>query len=92
MAVFTRGSGGGSSAPATSRAELLTVTALNTVSALTAAPNVTKQVKLNVNGQIVSSLASPATFSVAGTTITWSAVNAGYSLVTTDSVVAEYDI
>lgn len=77
---------------ATSRAELLTVTALNTLSALTTAPNLTRQIKINVNGQMVSSLLSPAPFTVAGTTVTWNAVNAGFSLATTDQVVAEYTV
>ena len=32
-----------------------------------------------------------AAFSVSGTTITWSASNAGYSLQTTDNVIAFYE-
>ena len=74
------------------RAEAVSVTATDTLAALTQAPNTSKQITLNVNGQIVSSLMSPAPFSVAGTAVTWSAVNAGFSLATTDKVVANYQL
>ena len=73
-------------------AELLTVTATDVLSAVSVAPNTSKQIKLNVNGQIMSSLVTPAMFTVSGTTVTWSPVNAGYSLQTTDKVVIEYTV
>jgi hypothetical protein len=72
------------------KAELLIVTATNTLSAVSTAPNTAKEIVLIVNGQDMSSLASPAPFTVAGTAVTWSSVNAGYSLATTDSVVIHY--
>jgi len=84
-------SGGGS----TVRSERLTVTATNTFSALTVAPtsatNIILIVGLNGGGESVNPFGgAAAAFSVSGTTITWSAVNAGYSVPTTYQVTAVY--
>ena len=67
--------------------EVLTVTALNTVSDLTKTP--TGTVKLFVNGQAVSSLTTA--FTVVGKAITWNATNSGYALRTTFEVIASYN-
>jgi hypothetical protein len=64
--------------------QLLTVTALNTLS-LMSFPYTTGPVSLNVNGQVISSLLGA--FTVAGTGITWLPAVAGYNLATTDRVV-----
>jgi hypothetical protein len=72
-------------------AELLTVTATNTVSALSKTPDLTANVQLVVNGQSVDNFGGAnAPFSVSGKNITWNAVNAGYILETTDRVIARY--
>lgn len=71
--------------------ERLTVTAPNTVSDLTETPDVVANIILYVNGVAVDTFGGgSAAFSVAGSTITWSAVNAGYGLATTDVVLAQY--
>jgi len=71
--------------------ERLTVTAPNTVTDLTETPDVVANIILFVNGIAVDSLGGgSAAFTVAGSTITWSAVNAGYALATTDVVLAQY--
>lgn len=70
--------------------ELLTVTALNTLSALTNTP--LGAVTLLVNGLAEVSVGSPTPFTVSGTAITWNATNATYSLETTDQVIAIYQI
>lgn len=71
-------------------AAALTVSGVNTLSALALAPKAGTEVKITVNGQVLSSLSASPAFTVAGTAITWSATNAGYSLATTDVVVANY--
>lgn len=67
--------------------EVLTVTALNTVSDLTKTP--TGSVKLFANGQMTSSLTNA--FTVVGKVITWNATNAKYALLTTFEVIASYN-
>ena len=70
--------------------EQLTVTATNTVSNLAKNPSSTT-LWLEVNGQIIDSFGGgSAQFSVASKVVTWSAVNAGYAMETTDRVVARY--
>jgi hypothetical protein len=74
-----------------SKFEKLTVTALNTLSALTIAPSSTTAIKLEVNGKTENPFGGAnAAFSVSGTAVTWSATNAKYSLKTTFDVVAFY--
>ncbi len=80
---------GASSIPKT---EKLTVTALNTVSSLSLAPNVPANVKLIVNGKTEFATGASPAFSTSSTAVTWSASNAGYPLETTDSVYASYYI
>lgn len=72
--------------------ERLTVTGVNVLSALSTAVKAGTVSKLSVNGQVLSSLGgASAPFSVAGTAVTWSATNAGYSLVPgVDVVDVEY--
>lgn len=72
--------------------EKLNVTATNTVSALAKTPTANTNVFLIVNGKHENAFGGgSAAFSVATKTITWSAVNAGYSLLTTFDVVAFYE-
>ena len=77
-------------AAASNKTEALTVTATDTLSALSMSYVAGGMAELNVNGQVVD--ISTTAFSIAGTVVTWSAANAGYSLETTDSVVATYAI
>jgi len=81
-------SGGGGSI---NKYEKLTVTALNTLSALTIAPTSGTTIQLIVNGKNENAFGGgSAAFGVSGTTITWSATNALYSLKTTFDVAAFY--
>lgn len=74
----------------TERGELLTVTALNTLSNLNFTPLST--LRLIVNGQEYDTFGgSSAAFSLSGLTIIWSATNAGFSIDVTDRVVARYN-
>lgn len=69
--------------------EQLTVTAPNTLAHTANAPNgIFTQLIVNA-GTYLSVGTSPA-FSVSGNTITWSSANAGFSLATTDTVIALY--
>ena len=70
--------------------ELLTVTSLNTLSALTTAYLGTGTLVLVVNGVLVDNLDSPVALTATGTAVTWNATNAGYNLNTTDNVIAFY--
>lgn len=75
----------------TPRAELLTVTALNTVGNLSFAPASNAVVNLFVNGESFDTFGGAnAPFSISGQAITWSATNARMALETTDRVVARY--
>lgn len=69
--------------------EAIAVTATNTLAALSFTPLASSLV-LIVNGKTEHCLDSPAPFTFSGTSITWSAANAGYALATTDKVVAVY--
>ena len=81
----------GAAAGSQTYSELLTVTALNTLSALTRTPNVAANLFLIINTAIYSTFGgATAAFSVAGKTITWSAANARFNLETTDRVIATY--
>lgn len=70
--------------------EQLTVTALNTLSALSKTPVSSTAVLLFINGVAYSPVGGSAPFSVSGKTITWSSANAGFDIETTDRVVAGY--
>jgi hypothetical protein len=71
--------------------ETLTPTALNTLPALSATPKSGSILKLYVNGQMVDSAAgSGLTYS--GTAVTWTAATVGFSVTTTDRVIAEYQV
>lgn len=74
--------------------EQLTVFSLNTLSQLANTPSDVNKVELIVNGQAVDALGgTSAAFKVTGgVNITWTAANAGYSLETTDRVIAKYFI
>ncbi|MGA7934723.1 MAG: hypothetical protein WCA35_14355 [Kovacikia sp.] len=69
--------------------EKLVVTAQNTISDLAKTPTTSGNVLLFING-IVYDTFSTAPFSISGKAITWSASNAGFSVETTDRVVAHY--
>lgn len=68
--------------------EQLTVTATNTVSALTKTPTSVTTLKLIVNGETYNS--QNGSFTLAGKAVTWVAASAGISLDTTDFVVCTY--
>lgn len=72
-------------------AEILTPTGVNTFPAMARAPIIAagKTVKLIVNGQVLTALQGD--FAVSGTTITWSAVNAGFNVDASYSVIVEYE-
>lgn len=82
-----KGSGGG-----VPQIEVLGVFSLNTLAPLSNAPSDTTKLTLVVNGQWIDALGGgSAAFSVSGgVNITWSAVNAGFNLETTDRVIAIY--
>lgn len=61
----------------------------NTVTDLTNTP--VGAVELVVDGVSFSSVATPAPFTISGTTITWSATNAKVSLDSSDTVIANYE-
>lgn len=70
--------------------ELLTVTAINTVSDLTKSPiSNSEPMQLIINGQVEDNLVNGAFF-INGKAVTWSFTNSGYNLETTDRVVAKY--
>lgn len=69
--------------------ELKTVTAVNTVNNLSKSPVSNADVLLVVNGKTEDGMAGGA-FTVSGQAVAWNASNAGYSLATTDRVVAVY--
>lgn len=82
-----RGSG------ATAEAEILTVTAVNTITSLSNTPVNTQTVRLFVNGKMEHPLGVSPDFTISnGVNITWNQANAGYSLSTTDEVIAMYFI
>lgn len=68
-------------------AEQVTVTATNTLAALTKTPTSASVLELLVNGASQDSFVD---FSLSGKTITWNAGAAGFALATTDRVVARY--
>lgn len=72
------------------KTEVLTVTATNTLSAISIAPNLSNPVYLSVNGQQIDRLGGSPAFTVSGVTVTWNQTNAGWPLETTDRVVIAY--
>ncbi len=72
-----------------SQGDALTVTAANTLSALSQTAAGTFFL-LVVNGLAYTALGSNPPFSVAGTAVTWSAANAGFALMPGDDVKAVY--
>lgn len=69
--------------------ELLTVTALNTLSALTN-PYSNGVAEMYINGQMVSTLDGSFTLTGGSTAVTWVPATAGYNLQTTDIVHIRY--
>lgn len=71
--------------------EQLTPTGTNALPDLTKTPTSSSVLLLYVNGVAIDSFGSgSAPFSLSGKTITWSATNAGFTLETTDRVIASY--
>ncbi len=70
--------------------EQITVTALNTLNALTKTPVASTAVVLLVNGVAYSPAGGSAPFTVTGKTISWSSTNATFDIETTDRVIAHY--
>jgi hypothetical protein len=72
--------------------EVLSVTGVNVLAARSQPIKAGTVAELYINGQIIDSLGGgTAAFTMTGTTTTWSSINAGYSLVTTDRVIARYE-
>jgi hypothetical protein len=71
------------------KAELLTVTGINTLSALSTPYVAGGEAWLHVNGDVTDMFA-PAAFTIVGTTVTWNQANAGFALAPGDRVVAKY--
>ncbi|MBD2653655.1 hypothetical protein H6G45_09165 [Synechocystis sp. FACHB-383] len=71
-------------------AEPIAVTAADTLDDLSTTPATGSAMKLSVNGQVFASTEPSPAFSRSGLALTWSAANAGFSLQTTDNVVAYY--
>lgn len=69
--------------------EALTVTSVNTLSALSNSA-VGTLFMLIVNGVVYTTAGGAPPVSVSGTAVTWNATNAGFSLATTDKVIAIY--
>jgi len=80
---------GGGGTPVNTFSEILTVTALNTVSNLTKTPIAANLVRFSINEAIADALAG-GNFSVSGLVCTYSEANAGYPLLTTYRVTAFY--
>jgi len=76
----------------TLKAEILTVTGTNVLSAVSIAPNTSYPISLIINGQSIDNLSGSPAFTVSGTAVTWSQTNAGFALNTTDYVVIRYQI
>jgi uncharacterized membrane protein len=73
------------------RQERVVVTGVNVLAALSIAYAGAGRVTLDVNGVVHTNLGGgTADFTIAGTAITWSAVNSGYSLVPGDIVDVDY--
>ncbi len=71
--------------------EIVTVTALNTLAALTKSYTASGVFQMNINGQTVLPIGgASAGFSVAGTAVTLSAANLGFNVSTTDVVSCTY--
>lgn len=77
------------SSGATLFAELLTITALNTINDLTKTPSSTTSIEFIVNGLSEDTFANSG-FSVTGKAITVNATNLRYNVETTDRIVARY--
>ncbi len=89
IAVSARNVSQDPSSSGRTQTERLTVSGTNTISNLTKTPSATSSVILYVNGVAYDTF-STAPFSVSGKAITWSASNAGFSIETTDRVIARY--
>lgn len=72
------------------KVEKLTVSSLNSISALSITPVSGKNIRLLVNGYPLDSISTSPAFTVVGTAITWNASNADWDVETTDEVIAEY--
>lgn len=79
------------SAGSTVVVEQLTVSGTNTIANLSYTPTAATNVILFVNGVAVNAFGgASAPFSISGVAITWDAGDAGYSVETTDQVIAHY--
>ena len=72
------------------KVEKLTVSSLNSISALSITPVSGKNIRLLVNGYTLDSISTSPAFTVVGTAITWNTSNADWDVETTDEVIAEY--
>lgn len=69
--------------------EKLNISANNIISDLTFTPNLTSNLLLIVNGKVENTFGTAA-FTRSGKTLTWNPINAGYNLLTTYDVIAQY--
>lgn len=67
----------------------LSVTSLNTLSALPVAPSVAGNIRITIDGVAEYAVGTNPSYTVTGTTVNWSAANAGYNLVPGMRVYAE---
>jgi hypothetical protein len=69
--------------------DLLTIVTVNVVPALSQATN-GRLILMVVNGQVLTNKGASPPFTASGTAVTWSAANAGFSLESSDDVIAIY--
>lgn len=74
-----------------SYSEQVTVSAPDTLAPLTHAPSSGSLLLLIVNSAVYTAAGASPAFTASGTTLTWSSANAGFSLATTDVVLAVYN-
>lgn len=74
------------------RTEKLTVSSLNSISALSVTPLAGTSIKLIINGYVLDSLSTSPAFTIVGTAVTWNSSNADWDVETTDEVFANYFI
>jgi hypothetical protein len=83
----------GQGAGSINRLEVVSVTSLNSISSLSTTPSDTAKVKLYINGKVEDGLGGSPAFTISGgVNVTWNSGNAGYSVDTSDRVVAEFPI
>lgn len=80
----------GGSSNGTDYSEITTVTGIDTLASLNYSPTGPDDIILYVNSKPEFAIGATPSFSVVGTSVTWLAANAGYSIDPTDVVTSEY--